>query len=145
MKGETGSNSGTNTAQPTEAPHAENGSEVANKKLCSLLERLDQLDKRRETVEVHFRHTLLRLQADALASTLREPHISRVSSAVNAPAKQPKYSDVSNKRQRAQEATKQVRFFGKATRQLMRTSNEFRGWTFDVRSKTARLPISSNQ
>ena len=123
-----------------------------------LVEQLERLDKRRGTVEAHLRHSLLRLQADTLASTLREVHSQsmrqrntgsqvdnlgtwptahlsqnpRESMAAGALSEHPQDSHERNSQVKTRKARKQDKFFEQATQQIMRTSKAFRGWRFDV-------------
>ena len=62
----------TDTMASTAARNTQANARAFDSTLSDPLEQLKWLDERRGTVEAHFRHTLLRLQADALASTLRE-------------------------------------------------------------------------
>jgi hypothetical protein len=125
-----------------------------------------RLNKRRMTVEANICDTLLRLEADALASTLREKddrvrrqrkHESELlAEAFNQEQstsssqqldefgaaylllEEQECLNVSSTQSRECEGSKQERSFGEATKQLKRTSNEMRGWKFDV-SRALRL------
>ena len=108
----------------------------------------DWLAKRREAIEAHVRHALLRLQSDALAYALRKAESqSEESEKVRAYSKsvniegcekipQPNVSEKASSA--VLKAVKEGRAnFDEAARKLERTSSEFGNWRAEVSVKVA--------